>query len=143
MELSGIQMRANPWSVGGEYTLPAVLRALPLIAPPGAVLYLEAGFVTDQVGDFLTAEAASNTSKVYPGTYAPKPARFHVPATVSVLEPLDENEVCDHLVLYVGDTVLLSGYDFGFSPLHVDRAIAEDAVQEFAKRAGGRVETAA
>lgn len=146
MALEGIQIAKPAWEVSGDYSLDAVLRALVHLAPAGATLYVEGGNLSAPVVEFLTAHAVQATTKVYPGTIAPKPLRFHIPATPDVLSRLAdfaeppsvcEGEICDHLILYSGTRVILSGYDFGSLALLLDREVPEEVARTFASQSGG------
>lgn len=147
VELSGIQMEGEfVWDVH-DYELCRLLLALPSLVPADAVAYFEGGALAEDVRQFLSAHPAPVTSKIYPGTIAPAPEIFHVPAAQGVLSALAQIaeqhaccEVCDHFHVYRAGTVLVQGHDFGGLPLMLSDAFPEQQVADFCQKMGARYE---
>jgi hypothetical protein len=145
VELTGIHIEgAFVWDIH-DYELCAVLRALPSLTPVDAVLYIEGVGIKEDVRQFVRDHPAPATTKVYPGTIAPVPETFHVPATPDVLSGLAQvadhhssYEVCDHLHVYHGNTVLVQGYDFMSLPLILCESFSEQQVADFCQKIGAR-----
>lgn len=143
-DLSGIVIDTDTvWDIEGSYDLTGILRALPSLVPADWTLYFEGTVISDKVSALLERFSAEHKTDVYPGTVAPKPKRYHVafrPELIESLIPLSESlaepEVCDHFLVYRGERVLLSGYDFGSIPLVLSGAISEQAVQDFTSQIG-------
>jgi hypothetical protein len=146
-KLTGIHVEgAFVWDIH-DYELCRVLLALPPLIPVYAVLYIESVGIADDVRKFLRANPAPATTKVYPGTIAPVPEIFHVPAMPDVLSALAQiadhhssYEVCDHLHVYQGSTVLVQGYDFISLPLILSESFSEQQVANFCEKIGARYE---
>ena len=147
VELTGIHIEGEfVWDIH-NYELCRLLLALPSLVPADAVLYIEGGRIEDGVRQFLRAHPAPATTKVYPGTIAPVPEIYHVPATSDMLSGLaqiadrhNSYEVCDHLHIYRGSTVLLQGYDFMSSPLILPESFSEQQVADFCRKIGATYE---
>lgn len=147
IKLAGIHIKGDSvWDIH-DYELGRVLLALPLLVPADAVLYIEGVSIEDDVSEFLRAHPASKTTRVYPGTIAPVPKIFHVPATPEVLSALAQivehhslYEVCDHLHVYRDGTVLVQGYDFMSQPLILSQIFSEQQVAYFCQAIGSRYE---
>ena len=137
VELTGIHIIGRfVWDIH-DYELDRLLRALPSLVPTDAVVYFEGCGITDDVRQALQAHPAPVTTKIYPGTIAPVPQIFHVPATPAVLAELAQiaehhssYEFCDHLHVYRGSTVLMQGYDFKSLPLILSETFSERQVSE-------------
>ena len=127
------------WEVQGPWDLPAFLRALPLIAPHDAILYLEGGSPTKPLKEFLDARCVPEESRLAKGTIWPKPLVYHLPATpenVQSLADLAENcaepEVAIHIHVYRDNEVLHEWHDaFSGDPLYISSAIEEEALRTF------------
>ncbi len=147
VELTGIHIEGKfVWDIH-DYELGRLLLALPSLVPADAVLYVECGGIEEEVRQFLHEHPAPATTKVYPGTIAPIPQIYHVPATPKVLSGLAQvadrhssYEVCDHLHVYRGSTVLVQGYDFMSLPLSLSESFSEQQVADFCHKIGARYE---
>ncbi|MGA2496401.1 MAG: hypothetical protein ABSH20_01595 [Tepidisphaeraceae bacterium] len=145
VELTGIHIEGQSvWDVD-EYELVRVLLALPSLVPADAVLYIEGCCIQDDVKQFLQAYPAPATTKVFPGTIAPVPRIFHMPATpdnLAALARIAEHhqciEVCDHLHVYVGEVMLLQGYDFMSLSLYLSESFSEPQVAAFCQEIGAK-----
>ena len=98
----------------------ALLAVIDEEMPEGAVLYLEGTSIDPEIGAFLEAHRAQESHPVVRGTLWPQPRSYHLPLSSSNLSQLRElaerhaeREICDHLVVYRGDQVLLSGMTRG------------------------------
>jgi hypothetical protein len=138
VELTGIHIEGEwVWDIH-DYDLVRLLLGLPLLVDPDAVLYIEGGNIADDVRRLLRVHPAPLTTKVYPGTIAPIPETYHVPATrdvtwelAQIAEHHSSNEVCDHLHVYQANVVLVQGYDFMSLPLILSERFSEQQVAEF------------
>ena len=147
VELTGIHISGEfVWDIK-DYELGRLLLALPSLVPADAVVYFEGCGITDDVRLFLLAHPAPVTTKIYPGTIAPVPQIYHVPATPEVLSELahlaehhDYYEFCDHLHVYRDSTVLLQCHDFTDLPLMLADSFSEEQVSDFCQKIGARYE---
>jgi len=111
--------------------------------PTEAVLYLEGTNMAPDVRAFLDARRAEEIRPVMRGTIWPRPAKYHMPlvgSNLAVLRELAERhaepEVCDHLVVYRGDQVLLQAHDAGASHVYVSDDLPEAVVHALRSRLG-------
>ena len=124
VDLTGIHISGEfVWDIQ-HYEIGRLLLGLPSLIPSDAVVCFEGCGIADDIRQLLMAHPAPIITKVYPGTIAPQPEVFHVPATPLVLSNLAElaeshssYEFCDHLHIYRGNAVLLQCYDFMDLPL--------------------------
>jgi hypothetical protein len=121
----------------------ALLAVIDEEMPEGAVLYLEGTSIDPEIGAFLEAHRAQESHLVVRGTLWPQPRSYHLPLSGSNLSQLRElaerhaeREICDHLVVYRGDQVLLSGYDAGSSHVYVSRDFPPETVEGLRRRLG-------
>lgn len=138
-------------SLGGERAinlglirdLYALLVAIDEVMPAGAVLYLEGTSIVPNIQAFLETHQAQESQLVVRGTLWPRPKTYHLPLTGSNLSQLRElaerhaePEICDHLVVYRGDEVLVSAYDAGSSHVYVSRDLPPETVEGLRRRLG-------
>jgi|SRR5450756_873051 len=143
VEIKGIHIEGEfVWDIQG-YELGRLLLALPLLIPTDAVVYFEGCGMADDVRQFLLAHPAPVTTKVYPGTIAPIPQIFHIPAMPAVLSELAQlaehhssYEICDHLHVYRGSTVLFQCHDFMDLPMMLSESFSEQQVSIFCQKIG-------
>jgi hypothetical protein len=119
----------------------ALLAAIDEVIPEGAVLYLEGTSIVPDIRAFLEAHPTEESEPVGRGTSWPRPKTYHLPLTGSNLSQLRElaerhaePEICDHLVVYRGDQVLLSAYDAGSSHVYVSRDLPAETVEGLRRR---------
>ena len=114
--------------------LTALIRALrdPALRP--ALLFVEGTSMDHEVEAFLAARAVEPLAEDLSGTKWPKSRQLHVPLDDQVVETLAglaerlaPPEVCDHLVVYREDVLLLAAYDAGRDPVWLARTVASDA----------------
>jgi hypothetical protein len=107
----------------------ALLRAVDEALPKdGAVLYVEGTSIDPEVASFLAARPAGDTREVARGTIWPTPQTFHVslsalPELRALAEGRVDFEVCDHVVVYRGDELLLWAHDAGDGYVQVARSL--------------------
>ncbi|MGH2573736.1 MAG: hypothetical protein ACRDGU_09730 [Actinomycetota bacterium] len=108
-----------------------------------AVLYLEGTSIVSDIRAFLEAQGAEESQPVGRGTSWPRPKIYHLPLTRSNLRQLRElaeghaePEICDHLVVYSGNQILLSAYDAGSSHVYVSRDLSPAMVERIRRRLG-------
>ena len=144
-ELKGIVLGQDAaWEMPPARDLPALLRALPLLVPNDAVLYLEGGSPPQEIKAFLDTRCVPEKSHVAIGTIWPKPQRFHLPATAenltelaSLAETCQAMQVAVHLHVYAQGRVLLEWYDaFWKDPFYLSEAITEERVRAFSSALG-------
>ena len=144
-ELKGIALGQDAaWEVSPARDFPALLRALPLLLPNDAVLYLEGGSPPPDITAFFGAHCVPERSHVAMGTIWPRPQMFHLPATsenlselASLAEKCAAMQIAVHLHVYAQGSVLLEWYDaFWKDPLYLSEAITEDRVRAFSSALG-------
>jgi hypothetical protein len=125
----------NAINLGYVRDLHALLRGIEEAMPEDAVLYLEGTSIAREIEEFLRLNAVEPVAHVTSGTAWPKPRSFHLPTTRPVLGGLRERaaghaapELCDHLVVYRDDEVLLSAYDAGAETVWVRRDLPEESL---------------
>ena len=136
----------EPWCVSPTRDVNRFLRALPLLAPEGAVAYFE-DTAESHVAEYLRRVAITPLSQVASGTIWPKPDHYHLPVTrdsmealAAFLEASPAGLFCVHCHVYRDGLVLLEWHDaFINDPMYMSRAISEDVVREFANRIGSTV----
>lgn len=113
------------------------------VMPKGSVLYLEGTGMAHDIVGFLASHLSAVRRPVEPGTFWPRPKMYHLPITRSNLEQLREladrhaeHEICDHLVVYRGDQVLLAAYDAGFGPVYVSCDLPSETIEDLRSRLG-------
>jgi hypothetical protein len=106
---------------------------------------LEGGAYPRPVRAFLTSHSIDASPRPALGTYWPANPYFCIPIRSQVLqelaaltEALPSPEVCDHLHVFAGERVVLSGYDAFSDPFYVSGDVPEDALQRFCDDAGCR-----
>ena len=106
--------------------------------PHDAILYLEGSrrSLAPELLEALHANAAPQPIRVARGTLWPRPATFHILLTASNLDRIREiesrhaaPEICDHLVVYRDDEVLLTAYDAGDGAVYVAKALGEPTIK--------------
>jgi hypothetical protein len=109
----------DPMDIGRVHLGP-LLRAIDQAQLRNAVLYLEGTSITQVVADLLSQHAIEPASRIARGTVLPRPQTYHVPLSSPALVHLRDMsethaapEICDHLVVYDAQRVLISAYDVG------------------------------
>ena len=99
-----------------------LLAGLAELSDRGALLYVEGNSIAADVKEFLEGNVVAPTMAIERGTIWPRSAKYHLPLTsvnLTALRELSERhaepEICDHLVVYRGEQVLLRAYDAGTS----------------------------
>ena len=137
-ERDGIHMTGPCWEVHGQVDHCTFLRALPSVVPEDAILFLEGGHHPPALRDFIQANAVPAAATVRRGTVWPKELVFHLPATTKVLSQLADlaehcagPEVCSHLHIYRGGTVVVEWHDAFDPPFYLSKALPHTLVQTF------------
>jgi hypothetical protein len=124
--------------------LTALITALHEPALRPATLFVEGTSMNHEVVELLAATAVEPAAQDLSGTIWPKSRQLHVPLTDDVVGSLAAfaarmapPEVCDHLVVYRDDVVLLAAYDAGQDPVWLARAVSPIARQQIARIAAG------
>lgn len=123
--------------------LSGLLAAISAVMPEGAVLYLEGTSIAPEIRAFLEAHRAEESQRVVLGTSWPRPKTYHLPLTRSNLSQFrelakkhSEPEICDHVVVYLGDEVLWYAYDAGSSYVYVSRDLPPGTVEGLRRSLG-------
>jgi hypothetical protein len=102
------------------------------------VLYLEGTSIADDVRRFLADHAIEPTTRVARGTALPRPRTYHIPLSGPAIADLRriaerhaEPEICDHLVVYRGEHVLVSAYDVGEIEVLLSRRLGPASLARF------------
>jgi hypothetical protein len=140
----GIPLQVErPISLGPIRDLYALLATIDDVMPAESVLYLEGTSIVPEIRAFLQSHGAEKTQSVARGTLWPRPRSYHLPLSGSNLSQLRqlaarhaEPEICDHLVVYQADQVLLSAYDAGSSHVYVSRDLLPETVEALRRRLG-------
>ncbi|MBA2372396.1 MAG: hypothetical protein H0V71_12235 [Chloroflexi bacterium] len=124
--------------VGYVSDLYELLHAIDETMPTNSILYLEGTSIVQEVKDFLSAHQAAESREVEPNTRWPRPHTFHLPLEGTNLTELRqiadryaEPEICDHLVVYRGDAVLLWAHDAGYGYVSVSRSLPDEITTPF------------
>ena len=110
--------------------LARLFAAIDEAAPETAVLYVEGTRIPTEIRDFLEQRRILPAAVPTAGTIFPRPAKFHMPLRKENLRQLralakryGPLEVCEHVVVYEGESVLLDAYDAGDGEVHVNRRL--------------------
>jgi hypothetical protein len=143
-EMAGITQREARWvltSVPPDAS--RFLSALPLLVPADAFVFLEGGARPEQLTLLLHERRVEVSPRPALGTVWPRHEFFAVPAKPTVLaelarcaQALPYPEVCDHLHVFRGEEVLLSGYDAFAQPFTLSATIPEERVNAFSAAIG-------
>lgn len=140
-------MDADAWKIEGTKSLPAILRALSIIAPQDGRVYLE------DPQDKAVRETLRPLSDPLPGVRiatgalrVKEESLFHIPSTpenlrilVELAETHASPEVCMHLVLYSPTGILLEAYDVPTGVISINKSVAYQQIQEFCNKSGGKL----
>lgn len=144
-EREGLSLnRAVPWWAVGEVTeFPRFLRQLPPLFSEDALLCLQGTNTQPDVEEFLAQRKGPVISKIALGTIWPRPSVFHMPLNLDNLSRLAAiaeqrviPEICDHLHVYRGDTVLLEAWDVLDGFISLSGQISEELVKVFCGELG-------
>jgi hypothetical protein len=143
-EREGIRLQdPEPWEVSPTRDVERFLRALPLLAPEGAIVYFEATG-EKHVAEFLSRISIPTPVQVAVGTIWPPPDRYHVVLTAQSMEELatflEERPAgyfCTHCHVYRDRSVLLEWHDaFIDDPMLISQTVPSDVIQVFAQALG-------
>jgi hypothetical protein len=112
--------------------------------PRPAVVFLEGTRLSDEVKTFLEERSLPSGRDDLWGPMWPRPSGFHIPVTDANMsdlrqlvstraqpeEPHPFDEICDHVVVYSDQHVLLGAYDFG-SDVWLSRELPVATVELF------------
>jgi hypothetical protein len=131
------------WRVPPQRDAAVWLRALPVLLPGGATLYLE-GTTESQGAAWLAEHAIPEKLHIAAGTIWPKSDVYHIPLTPEMLESLAAlvdrfGIACPAIHVHVHDDaqILLEWHDaFSADPMYVSTSIPEERVAAFAAALG-------
>jgi hypothetical protein len=143
-EFDGITLGSEAgWEVAPIKDSVKFFHHLPLLLPPGSVLYFEGTSLAPDMREFFDSHPAGTTCKVHAGDRWPRPEVFHVAFSAETVRELAEVvkgyadvEICDHLLAYKDKKILLEWFDAWSNPLYLSRRISEAQVAEFCRAAG-------
>jgi hypothetical protein len=132
------------WEVSPPVDAAAFVRGLGMVAPVGAVVYLEATGTAARAREVLESMECEPQVRVATGTLWPRPRCFHIPMTppnlgtvAALFEEHASPEICDHFHVYADRDVLLEWHDaFWSDPLLLSGRIPEESVEGFCRRIG-------
>jgi hypothetical protein len=139
-EQPGIALEERePWCVSPSGDVKRFVRALPVLASDGAVVYFEST-EDSRVAAFLGRLAIEPTVQVATATVWPRPDFYHLPLTIELMEALarflEESQVgrlCAHVHVYRDGAVLLQArHAFAGFPIYLSRVVPGDVVRAFA-----------
>ena len=110
--------------------LSGFFEALHAFVPSGSVLCLEGVWASD-VEDYLTARPGPWKNETNQGFLKTRPKVFFMPVTA-------EPEVCSHIRVYRGATIILAWHDLPTDPFYVTSAIDEATLRSFCSGLGCR-----
>jgi hypothetical protein len=148
-EMAGITLSNPRWVISGKTADPSrFLRALRLLAPEGALLFVEGGSHPADLQAFLEARQVDASPRPALGTLWPRHSYYSLPATeenlgemARLVASLAEPQICDHLHLFSGNDVLVEGHDaFGYE-FSVSALVPEKTLAAFCAEAGCRYRT--
>ena len=118
-------------------------RALPILLPPGAVLYMEGVLIAPYVAGFYERNAAANPVAVARDCISPIPDVFHVSFSAQVISSLceladerPESDLFDHIKAYHDESLLFTYHDAFAGELRVSGRLPESAIREFCAAVG-------
>lgn len=124
--------------VGYVSDLYELLRAIDEAMPANSILYVEGTSIVPEVEDFLGAHQAAEWCEIEPNTIWPTPRTVHLPLEGTNLAELRQiadryagPEVCDHLVVYRGDEVLVWAHDAGNGYVSVSPSLPDEISKRF------------
>lgn len=124
--------------IGYVSSLNELLRAIDETMPKDAILYVEGTTIVREIKGFLISRQAEDLREIDSGGGWPKPNAYHMPlagTNLAELRGLAEHqaapEVCDTLVVYCGDGVLLWAHDAGYGYVELTRSLPEETTERF------------
>jgi len=142
-ELSGIRLNAEEpfWEIEGETNFPSLLNALKDLLDEDSILYFEGGSPRGELLDFIKNNSIPEQTHIAVGTLWPRPAYYHIPASVNNLtrlseltESVAEPELAVHFHVYRKGIVLLEWHDAFTQPMLLSSSLQSDSVKRFADK---------
>ncbi len=116
--------------------------------PEATSLFIEGSSIAEDITSLLSSHIQEGPYLPIHGTYGAlfgklKTQYFRCGFTITLLSGLEklseihaEPEICDHLIVYLGDALLLEFYDFPKNEIWIPAKINEDRVRAFAASIG-------
>jgi len=130
------------WEVSATEAPTEFLRALPLVAGIGAVVYFE-GTREEHVRHELARLQVPAQAHIKRGTIWPKPDQYHLPLTPELAEDLASfldthptDYFCTHCHVYRAQEILLRWYDSFSDPIYLAASIDAAQARAFARALG-------
>jgi hypothetical protein len=135
--------------VGHVTDLASLLVAIEQTLPRPAVMFIEGTRIAPEVETLLESRSVRGTRDDLWGTSWPVPDGFHLPVSDENLrdlrdlverhaapeEPYPFSAICDHVVVYSGDVVLMGAYDVG-SEVWLSSDLPAETIELFRVAAG-------
>lgn len=132
------------WVVEGVKEPIRFFEHLPLLLPPGSILYCEGTRIVPEVAAFYSTHRAANAVEVARDTISPEPQIFHITFSADVSAGLCElarnhvaAEMCDHIKAYRDETLLFSFHDAFEGRLRISDNVPANTVAQFCDALGG------
>jgi hypothetical protein len=144
-EVPGIKLNFDDYWVINvkKVDITAFIREMSILFPDDSVIYIEGTSIDPAIKKYLQAHNAEKITRVEVGTLWPRPTVFHISLSEEHLQKLAEftdnyalPEICDHLIVYKGEEVLLEGYDFFAQDINLSGKIDENKVRVFCEKVG-------
>lgn len=131
------------WTLTKPTSPDAFFIAIGQLFAADAVLYMEGTSIAPDIHEFLSKRPAAHTRSIQLGTVWPKPSCHHmnlIPEYLAELTRLAEHyaepEICDHLVVYSTDEMLLQWYDAWMGPIEVAQSVDRAGLTRFCHTIG-------
>ena len=121
------------------YGITDVLYAIDETIPKGAILYMEGTSIATDIATFLAGRAVEGRMDIRRGTNWPRASTYHLPLKGDNIRMLGSlagerhanPEICDHLVVYRDDRVLLEAYDVGSGDIRISDDLGPHGISRF------------
>ena len=149
-DLEGLKIHFDGcWAVSAQrWDAKLAFETLADLTPDDAFLCLEGGAHSSEISTFMNDQSIPAAAKIPHGTIWPRRYCFHFPADSAIFSRLSEfaschalPEICDHLIVYSTQLILVDWYDVFDRDAYVSATIPEDAVSKFATLNGAKYRT--
>ena len=148
----GARLATGPcWAIDAPEDGAAFLLALPELMPPGSILVLEECAMAREIRSAIAPFLVEPSLRLARQTILPRSRQHHLVLTSQIAQVLAAQaeaygpaapQLCDHLSVYHGSTVLLEWHDaFLDNPALLSHELPESSVRGFAQRLGTAIES--
>jgi hypothetical protein len=131
------------WVVENLNSPDSFFEHLPILLPPGSILYFEGTTIVPEIAEFYREQRASAPVQVVRDTFYPVPEIFHVAFSPGLCERLRQlaknhpvSEMFDHIKAYRDGTILFWFHDAFDGWLRVSDKVPEESVATFCRALG-------